>query len=500
MKLRNLSIYFAVLVALIAWLYFWEIKHRGAEKAAKAEAEKIVHIAKDKIVEVDVQSKKNGKITIKKPAKEWVLAAPVTTKGDESAIDRLLVSAAAAKPERVIAEKDVKWEDYGLDKPELTVVLATADKKVRLSFGSLNPAKTSYYLRAGDDPRLFLVADTLKNSMDKSPFDLREKTVLGIAPEDVDRIVISAKGKDTEIKRQGLDKWRMLKPEQLRVKSSIANKALIDITNLQAKGIIDEPMTDGDPYGLDQPEEEITLAGKKLRQTLLVGKASNGEKRIGRGASRYARIKGREPVYEIDLSFLAPLKADPQRLQDKSIVDVKPTAVERLEIDLDGKKWIAVKGEDGTWGLESPRKGSVQAWEITSILWDLKGVEWKSMSKPTDSNPSPQKFDKPKLVIYLKLKDKKEPIILKAAWPDQTSELPDKPKRDDAGEKADKAAAGEKNSSTKKEPPASPPEPKIPETVHVKVDPHEEKGAVFTVDGRFVERMRGVLDELAGKK
>ena len=179
MKLRSLSIYFAVFVALIAWLYFWEIKHKGQEKAAKDEAEKIVRIAKDKVVDIDIESKKNGKIAVRKPGKEWILSAPVTTKADEAAVDRLLTSASGAKSERIIAEKDVKWEEYGLDKPELTVLIATPEKKVRLSFGGLNPSKTSYYLRVGDDPRLFLVADTLKNSMDKSTFDLREKTVLG---------------------------------------------------------------------------------------------------------------------------------------------------------------------------------------------------------------------------------------------------------------------------------------------------------------------------------
>jgi hypothetical protein len=499
MKLRSLSIYFAVFVALIAWLYFWEIKHKGQEKAAKEEAEKIVRIAKDKVVDIDIESKKNGKIAVRKPGKEWILSAPVTTKADEAEVDRLLTSASGAKSERIIAEKDVKWEEYGLDKPELTVLIATPEKKVRLSFGGLNPSKTSYYLRVGDDPRLFLVADTLKNSMDKSTFDLREKTVLGIAPEDVDRVVFKGKGKDTELKREGSDQWRMVRPEQFRVKSAMLNKTLIDLTNLQADGIIDEPKKEGDPYGLDQPEEEVTLAGKKLEQTLLVGKEAKSGKGIGAPGTRYARIKGREPVYEINVSTLAPLQAEPQVMRDRSLVDVKPTQVEKVEIDLDGKKWIAAKSSDKEWKLEEPTKGPIEAWEITSIIWDLKGLEWKTMSKPTPSNPGPLTIEKPKLTISLKVQDKKEPIVLKASWSDESGKTPDEPKQGTEVEQNKNPLPSDEN-APKKELSAAAAEAKIPKILQLQVEPCEEKGALFTVDGRYIERLRGALEEVGKKK
>lgn len=499
MKLRSLSIYFAVFVALVAWLYFWEIKHKGQEKAAKEEAEKIVRIAKDKVVDIDIESKKNGKIAVRKPGKEWILSAPVTTKADEAAVDRLLTSAAGAKSERIIAEKNVKWEEYGLDKPELTVLIATPEKKLRLLFGGLNPSKTSYYLRVGDDPRLFLVADTLKNSMDKSTFDLREKTVLGIAPEDVDRIAFKAKGKDTELKREGSDKWRMVKPEQFRVKSAMLNKTLIDLTNLQAEGIIDDPKKEGDPYGLEQPEEEVILAGKKLEQTLLVGKEAKGGKGIGASGTRYARIKGREPVYEIDVSTLAPLQADPKVMRDRSLVDVKPTQIEKVEIDLEGKKWVAAKNSDKEWKLEEPAKGPIQAWEVTSIIWDLKGLEWKTMNKPTQSNPGPLTIDKPKLTISLKVQDKNEPIVLKASWTDESEATPDVSEKSTGAEETRPSLPSDKGKA-KKDASAAGKELKVPKIIQVQVEPNEEKGALFTVDGRYIERLRGALDELGKKK
>ncbi len=65
----------------------------------------------------------------------------------------------------------------------------------RSVFGSTNPAKTSYYVRVDEQPKLLLVPDTLKNSLNKSVFDLRDKNVVGMSPEQVDRVSISSKGK-----------------------------------------------------------------------------------------------------------------------------------------------------------------------------------------------------------------------------------------------------------------------------------------------------------------
>ena len=101
-----------------------------------------------------------------------------------------------AKPEKVVLEKDAKWEDYELDKPEFTVTLATKDQTADIRFGSANPAKTSYYVRVDEQPKLLLVPDTLKTSLNKSAFDLRDKTVVGMSPDQVDRVAISMNGKE----------------------------------------------------------------------------------------------------------------------------------------------------------------------------------------------------------------------------------------------------------------------------------------------------------------
>jgi len=508
MKLSKILIYLVILVAVAAYLYLVEIKYKEKQEAAEKSSKKIVQVEKDKIVEIDLHSQDKGNIELKKPGDTWVLTAPVKAKADEAAIGTLLTSVADAEAEKVVLEKDVKWEEYGLDKPEFSVSLLAADKTTTISFGARNPAKTSYYLRAGDDPRLFLVADTLRNALNKTAFDVRDKSVLGVAPDQVERIVITKDGHETELKRRTGDKWTMVTPEQTRVKSQVIRQSLINLTNLTARQIIDVPQKEGDPYGLDNPAEKIVLSGKDLDQTLLIGKAEVKQAKPGPAADRYVRVQGHDMVYVVDGRVLKEMKTDPQELRDRSLLTFKPLEIRRIEIELDGKKWLAVQGDDRKWTLEQPEKRQLaDAWPITGMLWDLKDLEWKQVTKPLPQDLATVHLDKPRLVVSLSGKDNKEPLVLKASWE------PASPKKEEiSAQEEKKGAEGDKQAeaappTTPVEKPAgaagappSPPGSTVPPRVNAIVQPHEEGNVMFIVDGGFIDRLRGDLDKLAEKK
>ncbi len=177
MKLRKVIIYFVILGALASYVYFIEIKHKQAQQAQEEKAAKIVQLEKDQMARVELKTP-DRTIDLQKPGDSWVLSSPLKTAADQFAVGSLIHSALDAKPEKVVLDKDVKWDEYGLDKPEFTVTLTTKDnKKTEILFGAANPAKSSYYARVDDQPKLLLVADTLKNSLNKTPYDLRDKSV-----------------------------------------------------------------------------------------------------------------------------------------------------------------------------------------------------------------------------------------------------------------------------------------------------------------------------------
>jgi hypothetical protein len=437
-----------------------------------------------------------------------VVTAPIRSKADERTVDSVLQSAAKGKREKIVKDKEVDWSEYGLDKPEFTITLKTKEKEYRIAFGAANPTKTSCYVRVNDDPQLLLVSDTFKNSLNKQLFDLRDKSVTGIAPDDIDRIVITAKDKKKiEIRREDAANWRMTEPESMKIKKSLVDANLRSLTGLTAKKIIDEPQKEGDPYGLDKPDAAVLMAGKKLDQTLLIGKAVEEEKKEAGptpppSPDRYASIKGRDTVYVISGMVFKNLQKDPEDLRDRSSVSFDQGQIEKVSIDFEGQSFEASLGKDNKWSLEKPKKRQIETWTVTSILWALKDLEWKSVNKDAADKLASLHLENPQLVVSLFKKGEKEPITLKVGWEqkqkkeeEKESKAPDKAasetkKREDQKKEGAETSAESVQESTPFK------ESDIPTSVNVLVQPHEEGPAVFVVDGNFIKRLRDDLKRL----
>jgi hypothetical protein len=505
MKLSRLLVYLIVLLFVAGYVYLVEIKQKETKEAEEKKASKIVRLDKDKVVEILLQTGEKGRIELKKPAETWVVTEPVKALADEVQVKSLLKTADEATAERTILEKDVDWKEYGLDKPEFTASLFTADKQHTIAFGAKNPSKTSYYCRVDDGPKLYLVADTLKNALNKSTFDVRDKVVVNVAPEVINRIAVSRKGSEVELERKEGSPWEMVRPEKFKVKSASIDQALVALTNLNAKEIIDDPKKEGDPYGLDHPEEKILIAGKDQEYTLLVGKGQEQDPKAPPRSNRYVRMKGHDTVFLVDGKALASFKSDPDQLRDRSLLAFKPLDVNRLEVTLDGTKWVAARDKDKKWSLEEPEKReSLESWPVTAILWDLRDLEWKKMDKALPTDMGSVHLDKPQLTVTLNAGEGKSPLVMKAGWepvvaPNPASAAPEKAQSEApaATEPGEKQAPEAKKAEEK--PPAVP-ATTLPPTCNVLVEPHEEGQVLFTVDSGFITRLRGDLQQLLQKK
>ena len=228
-------------------------------------------------------------------------------------------------------------------------------------------------------------------------------------------MVVSRKGKQMELKREAADKWLMTAPERFRVKNSIVTSDLRTITNLKAKEIIESPSKEGDEYGLQNPEESIVLSGPKRELTLLIGKAQEKKSSPTAPADKYAGIKVMRRVYLLDGCSLDSIKTDPEELRDRSLLTFNPPDIEKIQIELNGKQWIATKDKDNKWNLEKPeKKEKLNNWAISGILWDIKDLQWKSMSTRKPGDTTPVELGQARLVVSLFKKDDKEPMLLKA--------------------------------------------------------------------------------------
>ncbi|MBM3302938.1 MAG: DUF4340 domain-containing protein, partial [Deltaproteobacteria bacterium] len=305
------------------------------------------------------------------------------------------------------------------------------------------------------------------------------------------------------------EKWVMLKPEKMRIKGADVSRNLINLTNLQAKDIIDESPKDDDPYGLNSPSDSILLEGKNRTQTLLVGKAKDEKDKTPHSKpDRYARIEGQDMIHVIASRTLDDFTTDPDKLRDRYLMAFKPHEVEKLQVDLDGTTWVAVKSKDDKWTLEKPtQKDNIESWPVTGILWDLKNLEWKDMKIPAPDDLSTVYLDKPRLTVSVAKKGDTEPLTLKAGWKagspqkaePSAEQKPQGALADESAQAARDSGTGEKSPEKEKAASESAQGAKIPELVNAMAQPHEEGNPLFMVESSFIERLRKDLQRLSGE-
>jgi len=508
MSWRKIVVYLIILCALGSWVYFFEIRYKSQRKVEEEKASRLMCIDNDSVDDLSIKKDDGSVIHLIKIEGKWMLMAPVKTLADQSAVQGLIATAISLKPERIIQEKDVNWGEYGLQKPTFEVTVGSKDVRNHFFLGDQNPSKSSYYMKKDDDQRLFLVADTVKNAFNKSVFDLRDKDVLAIAPADVDQVVIRNNDKEVAIKRDAPEKWELTKPESMRLRASVMNRDLNTLANLKAKDIIDNPNLSEERYGLGDLKIAITLTGPKLEQTLYVGSPVKGGAAQPLDSDVYASVKGRDYVYVVNLKNLKALvQADLNILRDKSLMSFSPNDVGRLELELDGQKWVAVRKGDNQWSLEQPKDiASLDSWTITSILWELKDLEWKSLTKVAST---PSEISDPKLTASVTIKGEKEPVVLRVGWTPES--LQPITKAEQATEDKAKEAGQTATPQEPQQQPAPPPvaasqdnktasEQKVPDLVTAVVAPSDEKDMAFKVSGTFVTRLRKDLDRILQAK
>lgn len=494
MKISRLVIYVIILAAVMAYIFLVEHGYKQDRQLAETQAARFIPGDRDKISSITIISNAKGAVELVKPASDWMITEPLKTMGDANVIRTLLATLVEAAPEKTVIEKEVKWSEYGFDNPVLVVkVTMDQNRHYEIVIGAQNPSMTSYYMRLSEDPRLFLVADTLKNALDKSLFDLRDKTIMSFAPSDIDRVIISRNGVQNEFRREGVGQWKMTSPEQFKVKNVAISTLLRKLSNLTAIDILDEKKTDLEQYGLQKPTETISVFGKDISQTLYVGGHTKPEPDSTDKKGDYVRVDDSKNVYVIDDPSITDFKIDPDSLQDRSIVSITPSEVDRIEVSITGRNWILSKSHEKKWHLEQPEKiGPLKDWNITGILWKLRDLNYVSLLTPIPDSLDDLGLTKPKVEIRLNAQGVTNFKSIKIGWPEIKQNL----------------KTGEESTATSGEP-KDQPEPVVPETqadfdvpptVNVLVEPSDYPNTVFRVDGSFLKWLSEDLETLTIKQ
>jgi hypothetical protein len=167
MKGRHTLILLAVLAALGAYVYFFEMK-KPEESSTTAETPEVFSYTPQDITALAVADAQGETAAVQRGAGEdWQVVAPVQDVADSTRVESLVSRLASLSASRVLTEV-TKLDDYGLAAPALTATLTISDgSKVNLFTGDQTPNMAGYYAQREGSSDVYIIFSTTVDDLER---------------------------------------------------------------------------------------------------------------------------------------------------------------------------------------------------------------------------------------------------------------------------------------------------------------------------------------------
>lgn len=387
-----------LIVAVGLGWYAWHESKQPPPEAQKPLEKVFAGLQSDKIDQVTIKSEKNETTTASKQGDTWQETQPEKTPADQAELSGITSNLASLDVQSVVDDQPTDLKQYGLNPAHLEVSFKDGGQHTLL-IGQKTPTGTDLYAKLPDKPRVFLISSFLESTFNKSPFDLRDKTILNVDREKIDHIDIATKDQTMTLVKQGED-WQLTAPLNARADFSAVEGVLGAIGSAQMKSIVSQDASDLKTDGLDTPDITVHLGTGSAQAGLAIGKKADDN-------TLYARDLSRPLVFTIDGSIADALKKSPNDFRIKDLFDARSFNTTHVEVA--GPKTTMIFDKQGdTWKETAPTAKTVDAAKMEALLSALTNARANSfVDKSTDTG-----LDKPEITATLKYDQGKQDKVL----------------------------------------------------------------------------------------
>jgi Domain of unknown function (DUF4340) len=387
------------------------IKKEIEKKAAEFRDRKLTDLITAQVSRVVLKTA-TGEMELQKKGDHWEIVKPLRARGDDQKIADLIAQMTTARIQQFVADDRGDLHPYGLAEPRGSITLFAQDDKpagrtdssrgeqgqVLQIGGAPEKEKDQVYVRFSARAFVYTLPKKIEEILNTKPNDVRDRHLVRIDTNILDRITIDAPGKGKTVLARKEENWTIASRKNVPANSSEVRRLIDTLQNEQVTKFAEEVASDLPKYGLDQPQLQLTFssfasentaetkAGERPFATITFGKVD--------GDNVYARL-GDEPfIVAVRRGLLEQIFTDPLQWQELSIFKFKPEQIHRFGTVTD-KELSLVRGANNQWswlkGSGAIDKVNVQS--LLNTLSMLHAVRWVGSTAPQHA------FEKPQLVI-----------------------------------------------------------------------------------------------------
>ena len=169
-----------------------------------------------------------GEMELEKKTDHWEIVKPLRARGDDQKIGDLLAQVTTARIEQFVAEDRGDLQPYGLTEPRGSITLFSATDKEgqMLQIGGVpEKEKEQVYVRFAARNAVYTLPKKIEEILALKPSDLRDRHLVRLDPNILDRIRSTA-GKSKTVLARKEQTWTIVEPQQSAGDSAEVNRLL----------------------------------------------------------------------------------------------------------------------------------------------------------------------------------------------------------------------------------------------------------------------------------
>ena len=397
---RSTGIVFLTAVALAAFVYFYEVKHKPASEASSDSAKPAFSLTSSDVKQIKIQ-RAGTAMSFERRSDGWYMTQPRSQRAESSALDSLASTLSFVTVDRTFPATPDNLNSFGLKDPSVTVNFTLNNGTSHdVRFGSKDFSASSIYALIDDGKQISLMPDSLYTSAAKSPDDFRDHSLTTMPTADANFFdLVNSSGEVSGTKKD--DQWTLGKPRAVAGDRSKIDALLGAVGNGQITRFISDTNASLTKYGLDNP-------AIRFQARLADGKAIQFEVGKKEGAAYYARDLSRPGVFQINDNLYSFLNDKYIDLRDKQITHIMPDDVTRAEVHNLNGTFACVKGSGSGLVLEQPADQSADKKSEPPSCPDLLGELGEDQADEVyDTPPASIAKELAKPAVQITLTDKK---------------------------------------------------------------------------------------------
>ena len=392
-SLRSTLLLIVILGGLVGYIYYLnKDQSSGAETKEKAFAS----LKAEDIEDVQIKAADGQTSRVQKADGTWKITAPEAAPADQGELSSITSSLATLDIQRVVDENAGDLKQYGLEPAKVEVEFrAKGDKEPRkIQLGEKTPTGGDLYARFPTQKRVFLVSSFLDSTFNKNAFALRDKTIIKIDREKVDRIEIVADKRTITLAKTGTE-WQIVAPLMARADFAAIEGSLERLSSARMQGIVPADNADLKKLKLEPPVATFTAVAGSARATLLFGNTEN--------ALIYAKDAASPMVFTVAPTLYTDLIRDLAEFRRKDLFDSRSFTATHVEFKR-GAETVTLDKTKNKDGSEEWKNGDKQihAMKVEDLLSKVSSLRAESFESAANAA-----LKSPALVVTIRFDDNK---------------------------------------------------------------------------------------------